>query len=197
MRIPMRFIGFFLLVVLAVAGCNELGQLGDLGNYGSSSRNIVGEVSNIDTRAREIEVRTDGGRTQSIRFDNNTQVVYRQRDYAVSNLEPGDYVALRTKQDRDGRLYTDQITVRESVQERGGAGRVGRQDRFEGTVESIDSRRGIFEVRDRQNRLILVTLPFNAPRNVSDRFNRLREGDFVRIEGRFVNQERFELDSFA
>jgi len=31
---------------------------------------------------------------------------------------------------------------------------------------------------------------------VADRFNRLREGDYVRIEGRFVNQDRFELESF-
>jgi hypothetical protein len=196
MRIQMRF-GFFLLSVLAFAGCNELGALGDFGNYGSSNRNLVGEVRHIDNRAREIELRTDAGRTQSIRFDNQTKVLYRQRDYAVANLEPGDYVAMRTHQDRDGRLYTDQITVRESVQERSGTGRLGRLDRFEGTVELIDSRRGVFEVRDRQNRLVLVTLPSNAPRTVSDRFNRLREGDFVRIEGRFVNQERFELDSFA
>jgi hypothetical protein len=105
---------------------------------------------------------------------------------------------MRTQQDRDGRLYTDQIAVRESVQDRGGySGSTGRLDRFEGTVESIDTRRGLFELRNRQDRLVVVTLPYNAPRSLSDRFNRLREGDFIRVEGRFVNQDRFELESFA
>jgi Domain of unknown function (DUF5666) len=193
MKILTRFFTF-LLPILVLAGCHELGHLGD---YGNSSRTVVGEIRYIDTRAREIEVRTDAGRTQSVRYDNQTKVTYRQRDYAVANLEPGDYVALRTQQDRDGRSYTDQITVRESVQDRGGSSRLGRLDRFEGTVENIDSRREMFEVRDRQNRLVLVTVPHNAPRAVSDRFNRLREGDFVRVEGRFVSQNRFELESFA
>jgi hypothetical protein len=196
MKIPRRLFAV-LLPILLLAGCHELGHIGDFGDFGNSSRTVVGEIRYIDTRAREIEVRTDAGRTQSVRYDNQTKVTYRQRDYAVSNLEPGDYVALRTQQDRDGRSYTDQITVRESVQDRGGSSRLGRLDRFEGTVEYIDSRREMFEARDRQNRLVLVTLPQNAPRATSDRFNRLREGDFVRVEGRFVSQNRFELESFA
>src|SRR5262252_5449521 len=87
-------------------------------------------------------------------FNMTTKVVYRQHDYAVSNLEPGDYVAVSTEQDRDGRLYVDLVTVRESVQDRGGSSprpggpdrnRAGRLDRLEGTVEYIDSRRGQFE----------------------------------------------------
>jgi hypothetical protein len=196
MRILTRII-VLLPVFLALAGCYELGQMGDLGDYIGSSRTVVGEVRHVDSRAREIEVRTDGGRTQAIKYDNQTRVTYRQRDYAVSNLEPGDYVALRTQQDRDGRLYTDQITVRESVQDRGGSTTLGRLDRLEGSVEHIDSRREMFEVRDRQNRLVLVTLPHNPSRNLGERFSRLREGDFVRLEGRFVNQNRFELESFA
>jgi hypothetical protein len=197
MRIPARFIGFFLLPIFALTGCHELGHMGDLGDYGSSRRNVVGEVRYVDTRAREIEVRTEDGRTQAVRFDNQTKVAYRQRDFAVADLEPGDYVSMRTQQDRNGRLYTNEITVRESVQDRGSAGRRGRLDRFEGTVEFIDSRRGIFEVRDRENRMVTVTLPYNPPRSVTDRFSRLRERDFVRLEGRFVNQDRFELESFA
>jgi hypothetical protein len=29
-----------------------------------------------------------------------------------------------------------------------------------------------------------------------ERFNRLRQGDVVRIEGRFSNQDRFDLENF-
>ena len=164
------------------------------GDYGSSGNEVVGEVMNVDTRAREIEIRADSGRTRRIAYDNNTQVIYRQRNYSVANLERGDYVAARVQQDRDGRYYTDTVTVRESAQDRGTIG--GRLDRTEGRVEFVDSRRGTFEIRDSRNRLIVVSVPFNAPRAVTDRFNRLRNGDYVRIEGRSVSTDRFDLESF-
>jgi hypothetical protein len=113
-----------------------------------------------------------------------------------SFVEPGDYVAMRAQEDRHGR-YFDYITIREAAQDRGGytGGSAGRLDRIEGRVRYIDSRRGSFEIRDR-GRTVLVTLPFNARRSVSDRFNRLREGDYVRVEGRYVNDDRFELEVF-
>jgi exosome complex RNA-binding protein Csl4 len=168
-----------------------------MGDYGSSSSDIVGEVQYVDTRAREIEIRTDSGRTSAVRYDKDTQVVYRQRNYSVDNLERGDYIAARVQQDRDGRLVANSITVRESVQDRGssGGGR-GRFERAEGRVEYVDARRGTFEIRDQRNRSIVVSVPFNAPRDVMDQFNRLRNGDYVRIEGRSVNVDRFELENF-
>ena len=183
-------IGIFL-----VAGCHELGHVDGLGDYGTLSNEIVGEVQNIDTRSRQIEIRTDAGRTSSIRYDDNTRVIYRQRNYEVSNLERGDYVAARVQQDRDGQNYTDAVTVRESVQDRGSTS-AGRLDRIEGGVEYLDDRRGTFEIRDSRNRLIVVSVAFNAPWAVTDRFNRLRDGDFVRIEGRTVSAARFELENF-
>ena len=193
-----RIFAFFAFAVLALAGCDELGQVDRYGNYGSLGRNdLVGEVRRVDTRNRQIELRSESGRSLQVRYDDNTRVVYRQRDYAVTNLEPGDYVAMRAQEDRDGRYYADYITVRESAQDRGGSGggSVERLDRIEGRVERIDSRRGSFEVRDR-SRIVLVTLPYNASRSVSDRFNRLREGDYVRVEGRYISDDRFEIEAF-
>lgn len=195
MNIAARFFGLIVPLLFALVGCHELGHIDGLSDYGNAGDNLVGEVRQVDTRNREIELRTDAGRNWRVRYDNRTRVTYRQRDYAVMNLEPGDYIAMRTQQDRDGQLYTDQVTVRDSVQDRGGRGQ-GRLDGIEGTVEYIDSQRGSFEVRDRSNRLVIVSLRFNPPRTVSDRFGRMREGDYVRIEGRFVNQDRFELENF-
>jgi len=65
---------------------------------------------------------------------------------------------------------------------------IGRLDSLEGTVEYIDNR---------QNRLVIGTVPDNAPRAVSDRFKRLREGDTVPVEGRFITRDRLELENFA
>jgi hypothetical protein len=197
MKSATRLLGIVMMVAVVLAGCHELGHIDSLGDYGGmSDSEVVGEVEHIDPRAREIEVRTDAGRTAVLRYDDRTQVVYRQRSYSVANLEPGDYLAARVQQDRDGRNYTDTITVREGVQDRTGSRGVGRADRVEGRVEYIDARRGTFEVRDQRNRLVVVAVPFNAPRPVIDRFNRLRQGDYVRIEGRSGGSDRFDLESF-
>ena len=123
MKLSMRVLGLLFWTLLLLSGCSELGQIGfpgDYGNWGGSD--LVGEVRDVDTRARQIELSTDAGRKFLVKYDNNTRVSYRQRDYAVANLEPGDYVAMRAQQDRDGRYFTDLITVKESVQERGGYG---------------------------------------------------------------------------
>ena len=204
MRLKRLSMGMILLSTLALAGCPELNQIGGLdglGGYGGTGREVIGEVEYVDSRAREIEIRTDDRRTAMVRYDDRTQVLYRQRNYAVENLERGDYIAARVQQDRDGRNYTDTITVRESVQDRGGragggSGGYRPYDQVDGRVEYIDPRRGTFELRDSRNRTVLVSVPFNSPRQVIDRFNRLREGDSVRIEGRSVGNDRFELESF-
>jgi hypothetical protein len=197
MKSAARLMRIVILAAVAFAGCHELGHIDGIGDYGGiGGGDVVGEVEYVDTRSREIEIRTDSGRTSVLRYDERTQVIYRQRNYSVDNLERGDYVAARVQQDRDGRSYTDTITVRESVQDRGGRAGSGRFDRIDGRVEYIDARRGTFEVRDQRNRLVIVAVPFNAPRQVIDRFNRLREGDSVRIEGRTVGSDRFELESF-
>jgi exosome complex RNA-binding protein Csl4 len=201
MKLRKRLFGILLIVALALTGCDELARIGDLGNYGSLGTDLIGEVENIDTRAREIEIRTDSGRTSVVRYDDRTQVIYQQRNYSVANLEPGDYVAARVQRDRNGQDFADTITVRESVQERGGSRSSGRGnrrlDRAEGTIENIDPRRGTFEMRDSRDHLILVSVPFNAPRSVIDKFNNLRTGDHVRVEGRAVGADRFELEDFV
>jgi hypothetical protein len=199
MKLVNRLLAFPSLAALALTGCHELGHVGDLGDYGNASGDVVGEVEYVDTRASEIEIRTDGGRTAVVRYDDRTQVVYRQKNYSVANLEPGDYIAARVQRDRDGRDFTDTITVRESVQERSGSNSrrgAGQLDRAEGRVEYVDPRRGTFELRDSRNRLIVVSVAFNAPRSVIDQFNHLRTGDYVRIEGRAVNADKFDLENF-
>lgn len=198
MKSAVRLLRIAFLATAVFAGCHELGHIDGMGDYGGAGGNdVVGEVEVVNSRSREIEVRADSGRIAVLRYDDRTEVVYRQRNYPIANLERGDYIAARVRQDRDGRIYTDKITVRESVQERTGRGSGGRLDVLEGRVGYIDPRRGTFELRDRRDRLVIVAVPFNAPRRVIDQFNRLREGDQVRIEGRSLASDRFELENFS
>jgi len=67
----------------------------------------------------------------------------------------------------------------------------------DGRVERVDLQRNSFDMRDQSRERVVVSLPYNARRSDVDRFRALREGDYVRVEGRFLDRERFELDSFV
>ena len=197
MRITKHLRAFLSLALLAFTGCPALGPIDSPGGIGSINNDVLGEVQFVDNRTRELEIRSDSGRRSVLSFDNNTQVIYRQRTYPVSNLERGDYVAARAQQDRDGRLLVTSITVRETAQDRGMGASVGnRLDRTEGRVEYVDTRRGTFEIRDPRNRVVVISVAYNAPRTVTDRFNRLRSGDYVRVEGRSIAADRFDMENF-
>jgi len=190
------------LPLMLTMGC-DLAQIGQLGNpagdiFGDRQRDeIVGEVRSVNTRQREIELRTDDRRTRVVRYDGQTRVVYRDRDYSVANLEPGDYVAMRVQSDSPGNLYTDLVRVRESVQDRGGTVSRGRGERLQGMVEDVDPTRGEFELRDEYGKRVMVTLPYNPRKADIDRLRSLRRGDRVRVEGQFLNPDRFELEAFV
>lgn len=197
MRFPRDRLALCALAVLIfLAGCHEMGSIGgplDPWREGE----IVGEVSYVDERSRELEVRTDRGRVRTVRYDHRTRVIYRQREYGVGNLEPGDYVAVRVIEEVSGRPYAEEIRVREAVQERGAARLPRRRlERLEGTVEYVNDARGLFELRQRSGQKVVVTLPYGASRATVDRLRRLRGGDRVRLEGYFLNPERFELEAF-
>ena len=66
----------------------------------------------------------------------------------------------------------------------------------DGRVERVDLERGFFEIRDQSRERVIVSLPYNARRSDVDRFRALQEGDYVRVEGRFLDRERFELENF-
>ncbi len=188
------------LALVVIAGCYEIGNIGGAPGdiYGGKQESeVVGEVRWVDARHREIEVRGDDGRVRSARYDHRTRVIYRRQEYAVSNLEPGDFVAMRILQSTSGNPYTDLIRVRQSVQERGEVATPSdRIARLDGTVDHVDFQRGLFELRDQYGKKITVTLTYNARRSDVDRLRRLRSGDYVRVEGQFLNQDRFELGAF-
>ena len=59
MKTALRLLGVLSLATLNFVGCHELGHVDGLGDYGGfGSSDVVGEVDYVDTRAREIEIRT-------------------------------------------------------------------------------------------------------------------------------------------
>ncbi len=165
------------------------------------SGEISGEVTEINPSRQEIQVLTEDGRRQVLRYDfNRTRVVYHGLDYSIDNLEAGDRIAFDSRSGNGS--YVDTIRVQEPVQARAGprVARPGparpRAEVVEGTVESVDVNRGIFDVRPRTGGTVTVSVPYNARAADVDSFRSLRRGDSVRVEGEFVNRDNFHLLSF-
>ena len=193
------------VALTAIVGCESIALVGRTTLPDRTSQpgydELVAEVVWLDTSSREISLRPDSGRTRVVGYSADARVVFRGREYPVSQLEVGDIVAMQLKQDSRGNSYTDLIRVQESIrdrdQSRGSMTRSGTGiQTVDGRVEQVDFQRSSFEIRDQSKERVLVSLPYNARRSDVDHFRALRVGDYVRVEGRFLDRDRFELESF-
>jgi hypothetical protein len=205
------FRGFALAGLTVLGACSQLGQVGNVlggvlggGGTGTGSANEVdGQIRYVDTNSGVIQVTTSNGQTGNVMFDNRTTVSYQNQQYPVTALEQGDYVAMRVYQDQQGRLYTDQIVVQQDV--RGGSTTGGYNNgsagtnfvRAEGTVGQVDYGRGLFQLRTSYGTTFTVSMPYSMGASDRDMFNRLRAGDYVRIEGNQVGQSQIQLSRFV
>jgi hypothetical protein len=162
---------------------------------------IRAEVTEIDPSRREIRVQTNDGRVQVLAYEvNRTRVTYNNREYNIDQLERGDVIAF-VSSPTDPK-YVDAIRIQEPVQGTQGAPVARRStlppraDVIEGTVERVQYDLGVFDVRPRTGRTVTVSLPFNAKPADVENFRRLRRGDYVRVEGEFVNSENLQLLAF-
>lgn len=200
-----RWRGVALLGVALSAGGCATGALGDvlggvLNPQGSSNeRMLQGDVVAVSTSQQVLQVRTPNGQTANLRFDNRTQVVYQQQTYPVTALERGDQVSVTVQQTQQGEYYASQVLVTRSIQEATGttSGTGSRQYmQLQGNVGQIDASRGLFELRVQGQGSLWVSLPYNTSSTNVTRFQRLRAGDYVRVAGYMIANDRLELESF-
>jgi hypothetical protein len=189
------------LALTAIAGCSDNVALVGRPTLELGQDEFVAEVERLDTSSREIHLRPNDSRTRVVGYSNEARVMYRGREYPVTQLEAGDIVAMRLRQDSRGNSYTDLIRVQESIQDRnqrrGDGASPGRGiQTLDGRVEQLDVQRSSFEIRGQSRERVIVSLSDNARRSDVDRFRALRSGDYVRVEGRFLDRERFELENF-
>ena len=205
-------------LALSTAACagGGLGTLGDIlagaaGGGGQQQRGQGGvvtvEVQGVDQQRQVIHVTTQQGQRGAIRYDQRTQVVYQQQQYPVTALERGDVVDMEIQQVSQNEYYVGRIQVRQSVQERTGqaspntTGQVGgttsgQVQVFSGQVAQVDHQRNSLVLEIRQGVRATAYVPGNVPRATMDEFHRLRVGDFVRFEGRAVNNQQVEVIRF-
>lgn len=121
----MRRATLVLSVLLLTAACGSmggaLGGLGDILGSPSTSQpsDVRGSVEHVDTRERRIDLNVsyvnnlrdnNNGQRGSIYYDDNTRVVYQDREYRVADLERGDEISVTGVND-NGRYVARTITV--------------------------------------------------------------------------------------
>ena len=188
------------VTLTACSGASNLGNIlgGVLGGTGQGNQ-VSGTVLGVDTRSQQIALQTSDGQQVNLSFDNQTQVVYQNQSYSVTNLERGDQVTARIQQSNNGGYYTDLVQVDQSASSSGGTyggGASGNVQSIQGTVQQVDLQNGLFSLNTTQYGQIIVALPYNVTRADQSRFQNLRRGDNVRLYAVFLNNQRAELRQF-
>jgi hypothetical protein len=184
------------LMFASVGACANLGNVlgGVLGGGGTAqSGQLTGTIRGIDTRSQRISIRESNGQTVPVSYDNQTQVVYQNRNYSPAALENGDRVTARVQANGNS-YYTDYVQVDQSISTVGGSS--SNVQLLQGTVRQIDRRNGMFTVDVNNSGTLTVSLPAVSSSNDVNRFNNLRSGQFVSFYGTYLSNGQIQLRQF-
>jgi len=187
------------LLLFAAAACSNNSNLGDIlgGVLGGGNSQVSGQVNGVNTRYQTITLTQSNGSNINLNYDNNTRVVYQNQQYPVTNLEYGDQVTARIANGNNSNgYYTDLIQVDQSVSNNTNGGVYGNVQQFEGTVRNLDRTNGVFSLTGSNYGNYTVTMPYNPRSTDLQKFNNLRNGDYVRLYGTLLNNNRIELRNF-
>jgi hypothetical protein len=185
--------------LFVLAGCSNTGLgnvLGSVlgGGQGGGSQ-VSGYVQGVDTRSQYIALQSANGQSVNIQYDNQTRVVYNNQSYPVTSLDRGDQVTARIQSTNNG-YYTDLVQVDQPVQGSNGSASSGNVQTIQGTVRGVDTQNGLFALDVGTGTRVTVSMPYSPRRADMNRFQNLRQGDYVRIAGVFLNNTRVELRQF-
>lgn len=185
--------------VFALGACAQGGTLGEiLGSVlgGGGGSQVAGTVRGVNTSSQQISLQQSNGQTVALSFDQQTRVVYQNRNYSVTSLENGDQVVARVQQLQNGAYYTDSLEVTQPVSGGVSSGGSNNVQSLQGTVRQIDRTNGLFTVETGNGVILTVSMPYNASTTDRNRFQNLRGGDYVRFYGVFLTNSRVELRQF-
>ena len=184
-----------LVMLAACSGTGGLGSvLGSVLGGGQGANQVSGYVQGVNTRSQYIALQSSSGQSVNIQYDNQTRVVYNNQSFPVTSLDRGDQVTARIQSANNGAYYTDLVQVDQPVQG-STATTGGNVQSLQGTVRQIDFQNGLFTMDVSTTRLT-VSMPYSPSRADQNRFLNLRQGDYVRIAGVYLNSSRVELRQF-
>lgn len=181
--------------ITTATACANAGGLGEiLGSVlgGGQNGQVAGTVLSVDTRNQVVNLRQTNGQSLSLTYDSQTQVVYQNRNYAVTDLENGDQVTATVQTVNNG-YYVSRVEVTQSGT---ATGTPANAQSVQGTVRQVDVNNGWFTISATNGATITVTMPYNPTRTDLTKFQNLRSGDYVRLYGTYLNSTRVELVNF-
>jgi translation initiation factor IF-1 len=195
-RIPARRMAAALIVLAAammLSSCENIALIGrpTLESRGPPER-VTATIDGVDYQLQELYLLAEGNQRYVVRYLAGTRVIAQDRDYPANSLRAGDRVEVELREGSDNRLYADHIRV---VRSGGAAATTGIRN-VEGTVERISLERGVIELRARNGELLTIYVPESSSAETKDRFHRVWIGDYVRLEGEQLSENRLELLAF-
>ena len=155
-------------------------------------RTLSATVNGVDNNLQEIYLRTSGNQHYVVNYTRDTRVSDRGRSFPVADLRVGDQIRVDLQENTGRRLYADRIQLESMGTANGTTG----IRTVEGTVERIVPERGFLELRALSGDLLTVYVPESTSGATRERFNRIRVGDQVRLEGERLSEDRLELLAF-
>jgi Domain of unknown function (DUF5666) len=153
---------------------------------------VTATIDAVDHQLQELYLLAEGTQHYVVRYLSGTRVMAQGRDHPATSLRAGDRVEVELREGADRRLYADQVRIVGS----GSASAATRMRDIEGTVERISMDRGMLELRARNGELLTIHVPESSSVETRDRFHRLWVGDYVRISGESLSENRIELLAF-
>jgi len=196
--------GAFVIALVFSSASSQLGGLGSvLGAGQPQTGQVSGTVQGVDTRSQQIVLTATNGQQVALLYDQQTQVTYQNRSYAVANLERGDRVTARIQQAQNGGYYTDLVQVEQSVSGSssgtiysGSRNGSGEMQLLQGVVRQVDRQNGLFALDIGNSNTLTVSMTYNPTQADQNHFQNLRIGDQVRFYGVYLNNNRVELRRF-
>lgn len=185
-------LGLFLAAAI-LSGCENIALIGrpTLESRGPPER-VTATIDGVDHQLQELYLLTERNQYYVVRYLSGTGVTAEGRDYRAADLRAGDRVEVELREGADMRLYADQVRVIGS----GGASAATAIRNVEGTVEWVSLARGVLELRSRSGQLLTIYVPDSSSAETRDRFYRVWIGDYVRLEGEQLSENRLELLAF-
>ena len=185
-------LGLFLAAAI-LSGCENIALIGrpTLESRGPPEA-ITATIDGVNHQLRELYLLAGGNQHYVVRYLSGTRVTAQGRDYPAADLRAGDRVEVELREGADMRLYADQVRVVGN----GGASAATAIRNVEGTVERISLARGVIELRSRSGVLLTIYVPDSSSAETKDRFYRVWIGDYVRLEGEQLSENRLELLAF-
>jgi hypothetical protein len=181
------------LAAAILSGCENIALIGrpTLESRGPPER-VTATIDGADHQLQELYLLAEGNQHYVVRYLSGTRVTAQGRDYPAADLRVGDRVEIELREGADMRLYADQVRVVGS----GGASAATAIRNVEGTVERLSLARGVLELRSRSGELLTIYVPDSSSAETRDRFQRVWVGDYVRLEGELLSENRLELLAF-